>query len=150
METKERREKKNLRLYLLKLSWNGLSKYTTETQWKMTQAARLLSGMVVLAWAHSKLESFFPSLDRGGGPNRKWPSRRVMANILRNGKVLLLDSQGHSLFLWLKHTFRLKIFFSWICGELACPSPWIYPNFLYILHKYCTKMTSVRETKTKS
>lgn len=66
METKERREKKNLRLYLLKLSWNGLSKYTTETQWKMTQAARLLSGMVVLAWAHSKLESFLPSLDKGG------------------------------------------------------------------------------------
>lgn len=150
METKERREKKNLRLYLLKLSWNGLSKYTTETQWKMTQAARLLNGMVVLAWAHSKLESFFPSLDGGGGPNRKWPSRRVMANILRNGKVLLLDSQGHSLFLWLKHTFRWKIFFNWICGELACHAHHLGSNFLYILHKYCTKMTSVRETKTKS
>lgn len=43
-------------------SWNGLSKYTTETQWKMTQAALALSGTVVLDRTHSKLESIFLSL----------------------------------------------------------------------------------------
>ena len=38
MERREReegeKEKKRASPYLSKLSWNGLSKYTTETQWK--------------------------------------------------------------------------------------------------------------------
>ena len=48
--------------YLSKLSWNGLSKYTAETQWKNDTTLEL-SGTVVLAGAHSKLESIFPSVD---------------------------------------------------------------------------------------
>lgn len=52
---------------------------------KMTQAAQALSGTVVLARTHSKLESIFPSLDVLGrndqGQDRKWPRRRVIANI---------------------------------------------------------------------
>lgn len=64
MERKEREEgkKKEPSPYLSKLSWNGLSKYTTETQWK-NDTTLVLSGTVVLARTHSKLESIFPSLD---------------------------------------------------------------------------------------
>lgn len=71
METKEREEGKKKRnsLPLIYRSLAGMAcqNIPRKPSGKMTQAALALSGTVVLARAHSKLESIFPSLDVLGG-----------------------------------------------------------------------------------
>lgn len=70
-------EGKNGFPHLLKLSWNRLSKYTTETLWKTDTSGSALSGIVVLAMVHSKLEQIIPLHVSGGidgqGRDRKQP-----------------------------------------------------------------------------
>lgn len=62
-ERKGRGKKKSLPLIYRSLAGKACQNIPRQPSGKMTQAALALSGMVVLARTHSKLESIFPSLD---------------------------------------------------------------------------------------
>lgn len=95
------------------LSCNGLSKYTTETQWKNDTSCPGFGWHSGFSQNPLRTGIYFPSVDvfwrewtgAGGGNSqrqeRKWPGGRVMANIFWIGAVLVQFSQGRGLSLWL-------------------------------------------------
>lgn len=109
MTRKEREEeKKQPSPYLSKLSWKGLSKYTTATQWKNDTSGPGFEWHGGFGQNPLQTGIYFPFSGCvcvcvvGEVGRRKWPRRKVMANIFWICQVLLLDSQGQSLLLWLE------------------------------------------------
>lgn len=84
---KGRGQKKRAFPYLSKLSWNGLSKYTTETQWKNDTSRPGFEWHSGFGQNPLQTGIYFPLSScfwggNGKGQDRKWPRRRrVMANI---------------------------------------------------------------------